>query len=472
MSISPAPTSTPASDSRFTPGAGTAKLLIKIFIGALTLRWCYALALYLTMGDAGLMGTDSGNYLDHTRSFVNEIANGSVHGWQWFGLDPFIMPLMTWLVALHLMIFGAFAPLTYVLSQGLLDSLTCLLVYGIASEFNRPCAVAAAGFAAVNPTQIVLSGFLYTDTPFLFFVAIILLASARWLRDPTWRWALLIGAGLTGAALFRVLIVAWAPPLLAFLLAVQIFKGLRRDHFFQLAAAAAVFGIFIGALAVRNAKEYDSWALSPQNGMHLNWWVVPLVKEARDGTPWARGMQEMLDRTRDRFGPQSLNPFVESQRYTQVAMEELKSIGIPAIAKAWLFGAALNMGSPALILSPPVASLPRTGFYGTIGATLTEKVTNFLFRSSNSTYALILLAGATGLAGLRVVQLWGLFVLLRTRGCNVALLLLLSGWCVFILFINGPVASPKYRLPMEPVLDILAGAGIAAIYRRKVRVTS
>jgi 4-amino-4-deoxy-L-arabinose transferase-like glycosyltransferase len=464
--------SVPARASVAPIGPGATSVLVKIFLVALAMRWGYALILYLSMGDAGLMSTDSSNYLEHSQAFVRDIFQGSVRGWHWLGLDPFMMPLMTWMVALHVVVFGTLAPLAYVLSQGLLDSITCLLVYGIASEFSRSCAGAAAGFAAVNPTQIVISGFVLTDTQFLFFVAVVLFAAARWMRNPSWRWALLMGGGLAGAAMFRILIVAWVPALLIFLLVVRWFKRLSFLHFFQLTAAAAIFGVAIGTLMLRNFHEYDTLALSPQNGMHLNWWVVPLVKEAQDGTPWARSMEEMLKRTRDRFGPQSVNPFVESQRYAQVAMDELKVIGMSAIAKAWIFGAAVNLGSPAIILSPPVATLPRTGFYGTTGATLTEKVWNFLFRSTNPTYALILIAGALGLACVRIIQLAGMFAILRRESRNIALVLLLAGWCGFILLVNGPVASPKYRLPMEPALDILAGAGIAAIYRRRTSARS
>jgi 4-amino-4-deoxy-L-arabinose transferase-like glycosyltransferase len=460
--ITNSPGKGPGSDER-----GIAKTIVGIFLVALALRCGYAFWLYLSFGNAGLMGTDSYNYLDHTRAFVVEISKGAVHGWRWLGLDPFIMPLMTWLVALHVMAFGALAPLTYVLCQGALDALTCVLIYGIALEFNPRFALPAAGFAVVNSTQIVLSGFVYTDTPFLFFVSIMLLACVRWMREPSWRWALVIGAGLAGAAMFRILIIAWVPALLIFMLVIRIFMGFSRVHLMQLIAAAAVFGIAIGTLTLRNIKEYNAFALSPQNGMHLNWWIVPLIKEARDGTPWARGMEEMLKRTRERFGPQSLNPFVESRRNTQVAMDELKTYGIAPIAKAWLFGAAINVGSPAVILSPPVATLPRVGFYETAGATLTEKVWNFLFRSSSATYALILATGVLVLACVRVVQLVGLFALLRRENRNIGVLLLLAGWCGFILLLNGPIGSPKYRLPMEPAFNILAGAGIVVIYRRK-----
>ena len=33
--------------------------------------------------------------------------------------------------------------------------------------------------------------------------------------------------------------------------------------------------------------------------------------------------------------------------------------------------------------------------------------------------------------------------------------------------VNGPVASPKYRLPMEPALAVLTGAGWLALSRRR-----
>jgi hypothetical protein len=64
------------------------------------------------------------------------------------------------------------------------------------------------------------------------------------------------------------------------------------------------------------------------------------------------------------------------------------------------------------------------------------------------------------------VQIVGFFTLLR-RGANVAGLLLLAGWIVYILALNGPVASPKYRLPIEPVLALLTGAGLVAFVRRR-----
>ncbi len=138
------------------------------------------------------------------------------------------------------------------------------------------------------------------------------------------------------------------------------------------------------------------------------------------------------------------------------------------MAKAWIFGAAINLGAPAIILSPPIAQLPRTGFYDTVGSTLLAKVGNFLFRSDNAFYAWALLLGIAGVAAVRAIQLCGFIGLLRGGG-RWPSMLLLAGWFVYVFAINGPIASPKYRLPVEPLLCVLTGAGFCLLrtWRKK-----
>jgi hypothetical protein len=54
-----------------------------------------------------------------------------------------------------------------------------------------------------------------------------------------------------------------------------------------------------------------------------------------------------------------------------------------------------------------------------------------------------------------------LVALIRTPGSAIPLLLF-GAWCGFILVLDGPIASPKYRLPMEAPLMVCAGAGLHA----------
>ncbi len=285
----------------------------KIFFAALAIRWAYALGIFATVGEAGLTGTEYSNshrYLAEAHSFAAAILTNAVHGWDWLGPSLVTMPLFTWLMTLHVLLFGASGPLAYVLTQGVLDAGTCLLVYGLAREMDARYAFPAAIAAVINPPQIILSGLVYTDTPFAFCVALFLFAAVRWLRGPTARWAIFIGLGLGAAALIRILVAPWAAVLLLFLLIAAAFgRRLSSRTITQLAGAAAIVGLCLAPVLGRNVAQYEAWAFTSQTGVHLARWVVPLVQEARNGTPWARGQAEMEARVRERFGPPAANPF-------------------------------------------------------------------------------------------------------------------------------------------------------------------
>jgi 4-amino-4-deoxy-L-arabinose transferase-like glycosyltransferase len=449
----------------------TRTTLLTIFATALGIRWAYAVVLYLFMGDAGLMGVDSIGYLDHAREFADVILAGKIEGWAWIGTTPVMMPLFTWLLTLHVILFGDNAGLSYVLMLGLFDAGTCLLIYAIAATLDRRFAIPSAIVGIFSPTQIVISGQVYPDSPFVFFVALMLFGALRWWQTPSWRYAMITAAGFAFAAWMRVLIVPFAPALVIFLLVATWFAGrLHWRHAIQLGALLLVLVACLAPISLSNAQRYGSWSLTSQGGQHLARWVVPLIWEVNEGKPWVEGYMEMERRAEQRPHPYYENHFEQSRRLTEAAMEELNRIGVGAVAKAWLFGAAINLGTPGIILSPPVALLPRAGFYATPGKNPFEKISNFLFRSDNVLYGWILLSGIAGLAAARLVQLGGFVVLLVHREWVPAMLF--AGWCTFILCVNGPVASPKYRLPMEPALTVLTGAGWVLLTRRRTRASS
>lgn len=437
-----------------------------LLLAALALRWGYALILYLTMGDEGLTGLDSLDYLRFARTFAADAANGNISGWQWLGVNLHMMPFFTWLLAACFAIAGAFGPLLYVLLQGAADTWTCFLVHRIAASFDNRFAIPAAIAAAINPTQIVMAGLVYSDTPFTACTAFSVLASLQWLQMPSTKNTILIGIGLGAAALFRVLIVPWGFVSIAFLALVVLTRGqFRPRHAAQLAGAAIILALCIAPIVLRNHVQYGALSLTPQGGMHLTRWIVPLVKEAKDGTPWDKTYALMEKRTEERFGPLTKNPFENSRRYVEIGNEAMRELGLLPAVKAWIYGAAINLAAPGLLLSPPVAQLPRTGFFSTPGGSMAEKIVNFVFRPGNALYAQLLLAGLAGVVLIRLIQFAGIAAFYRTG--HVAAVIFCAAWIAYVLVINGPVASPKYRLPIEPVLDVLTGAGIALIARRK-----
>jgi hypothetical protein len=238
--------------------------------------------------------------------------------------------------------------------------------------------------------------------------------------------------------------------------------GLRLRLVTQLATAAIIAALFVAPILLRNVTQYNAWAFTPQGGAHLAFWVVPLVKEAKDGTVWSEGAKQMQQRRDARFGAETGNPFEESRKLSTIGREALQELGLFPLVKAWTLGAALNLGTPAVVISPPVFQLPRTGFFATTGSSLIEKIFNFLFQSDNAAYAWILLIGLSGVCLIRLVQLFGLAALLQDRS-TWPILTVFVLWGCYVLAINGPIASPKYRLPIEPVLMVLTGAGLVAI---------
>jgi len=45
-----------------------------------------------------------------------------------------------------------------------------------------------------------------------------------------------------------------------------------------------------------------------------------------------------------------------------------------------------------------------------------------------------------------------------------------GGVLAYFLLLSGPVATPKYRLPMEPVLIVLAAIPLAWVAQRRPRI--
>jgi 4-amino-4-deoxy-L-arabinose transferase-like glycosyltransferase len=443
--------------------------VLRVFLAALAVRWIYALLLYTYMGDDGLRGSDSFTYVGQARIFADAIRSGTIHGWQWLGDAPFTMPLYQWLTAVPFLFFGSAGAIAYILMQGAFDSGTCVLVYGIAGSLDRRLALPSAIVAILNPTQIVMSGLIYTDTPFTFFVALSFLYSICWVSAPTWRNAILLGCALGCAALIRILIAPWAFCAMGLLVAFALWQQKSFRQCSNLAIAAAILCLTLGTIAVRNLNEYGAFALTSQGGDYLALWIVPLANEVQDRTPFATSVEDMIGRTTRRFGPPSSNPFEQSRRYQQIGSEALRDeIRLTSLAASWASGIFINLASPAHLLSPPVSQLPRTGFYGTPGESFIEKVFNYAFKSGNATYSWLLILGSLGLAIVRAVQLLGAWALAGQRRFWPRIMFG-SSWIAFLLLLTGPIASPKYRLPLEPLLNIMTGAGILSIQDSRKR---
>jgi hypothetical protein len=445
--------------------------MLRLFLFALTIRWSLAIVLFITMGNDGLLGADSRGFSKLISNYAESIRAGSIYSLDWMGPNISLLPVPSWLWTVNALLFDNYFILTSVLCQSILDSASCIFIYSIASSINPRYALPAGIAAAVNPTQIVMSNLFYTDTIFLFFVVLTLYSAIRFTLVPAWRPAILLGLGVGGATLSRVLIVPWAGCLFLYLATLLIIQHrFLSSNFFKLGTAILIAGICTGTIVVRNYIDSGIRTLTPQTASHAAFWIAPLVMQANDGTSWERGGEMVRRRIEETYGPDSNNQAENLRRQSQVAGEILRELGIAAVAKAWLYGIAINIGAPAVTIAPPLERLPRTGFYSTPGNSLPEKIFNYLFYSENKLYAWLIQISIIGLLVSRFVQAIGMITLTRDHRFS-QIIMLLASWLVYILLVNGPIASPKYRLPIEPVLMILTAAGYCT-WRDKFRDTA
>jgi 4-amino-4-deoxy-L-arabinose transferase-like glycosyltransferase len=434
-----------------------------VLLLAFAVRAVYAVAMWLIAGDEGLQSPDSAGYIRSAEEFVAGLAAGTIGGWDLLGLEIDRMPIPAWLMALCRWVFGDGHVLGYVLVQGAVDAATCLIVARIAGGIRRDLFWPAAICAILNPTMVVVAGIYLTDTVFLLFCALMFLGVWRWVEAGTWRNVLLIGVALGLATLSRTFTFAFIPVLaLAMVVAGLIARRPLPRSLLQGALAAVVALTCVSPILVRNYTGYAALSMTPQSGIHMLAWQVSLVREAADGTPFAESaaeLQQRFDATHPDLDRE--NPFTVSGAMTAMALEELGRLGPGPIAEAWTIGAAINMASPAATVSPVVGALPRTGFYDTPGEDKLDKIYAFLFENENALYAWILALGVLGVAVLRLVQLRGAWRWLGAGGPARLYLAFAVLWMLFVLAVSGPVASPKYRLPVEPFLVIALAFGIA-----------
>jgi hypothetical protein len=380
------------------------------------------------------------------------------------------MPLYPLLLADIHKTFGD-VPRAVALLQAVIDAGTATLIAALGILVSPRVGFIAGILAALAPTLVVFSTQILTDTVFLFFFTAMLLAGAYLLVRPTKGLASL--AGLAGGLALATrpaiagLLAAAVP--LVFAAVIVNRRGVRPAL-----AAAMLFAIAaalpVAPIVLRNVVGYGSFALTSQAGDHLAYWIVPLVQERADGTPYQTTVDRMTARYRERLAEHGAsaetNPFRAAQLENEVAREEMAHLPLAAYAEAWLEGMVINLAAPALIADPRARALPKPSFYHTPGASLWEKARSYVLVDPGR-YQVILVIGLIATLPFLALEAVGFVMLARTLPWAAALA---GAVLAYFLLISGPVASAKYRLPMEPVLIVLAAIPVAWFVQRHKRM--
>jgi len=437
----------------------SARTAVLIFGLALIVRLVAVFIIYNLEGETAFLAPDSESFLTKALTFPGLAGL--------FGFDPSyapdrgVMPIPAWLMGVSAKLMADAPVLGYILLQSLIDSLTCVAIACLAGRVLPSWGWLAGVLAAFNPTQIAVSLLYLTDTGFLFFATLLLFAGLRYIRHPGWGLAMVLGVLLGLAGLSRAAILPVAPVFLTLVFLLCRNTSLSK-RFAEMSVIVSMFCLVLSPAVIRNAVQYDSYVVTSQGGDHLLFWVVPLVRNFDTGIPLEETKAEalrLLDERKELAfgGEKDLTGFQSQIIAEQLGWEMLWRDGLIPVLKAWSAGAALNILAPASTDFPVLRDISHSSFYETTGDNFLGKVFNFLTLEDNRSYVLVMGLSFLGVAG---------FVLLAGVGVVVAFhrlpaeTVILCVWVCCILALNGPIASPKYRLPIEPVWMVLAAAGL------------
>lgn len=369
-----------------------------------------------------------------------------------------------WLAAFRAVFGEALVPV--LVGQAILDALTCALIALIAAHVAPTLLLPVGLLAAAWPNLIIQSAQLLTDSLFLHFCCLGLLAFMRLWDRGGLPMAAALGCAIGVGTLSRT-VAQFLLPFLPFLAGAAVWR-VRRSG--QAALAAVLITAIAAALPIaplvwRNVTQFGSTALTSQGGGHLLGWVAPAVLQAAaPGRSRAEAQMALKSATppaADASGGRP-NPFGESEILSRRAGAAILAAGPAAIATAWMQGMTINIVAPALLVDPRVMALPHPSFMEATQGGLLTRLTDFV-RIASPSYTLALGLGLVGSVVACLLQLYGLWIFARR---HLLLALFSAGWVAYFLLVNGPVASPKYRLPMEPCLLLWTGMALLDIWNR------
>lgn len=413
------------------------------------------------------------------------IING--HGFTWdaeppYHPNPLRPPVWPYLIAFFAKTFGTYwAVLAFEL---ILGSLIPVLAFYVASRlFGRRVGKWTALVMCFEPYLVLFSFILYTETSFIFFFLLSMLAFLRYVDRPTLRAAVWCGVFMGLATLIKPTI-QFLPALLPIGLAIMWRKQIRaesrtvrKDYLKHLLAFLLVFGVIMAPWLYRNKAEFGVWGISAQPAFNLYVYLVPTVLSIDNHTDF----KTELDR---HLGPQGISAneitLANSDEYKAkaypVLLEHklaLVKSGLTTLVAFFTHDGMLTVLGYSGIPVPPLA--PGTSALSLLAhpAALASAVARYA--ASPAIVILIMRLFWVALTGFFIFGVWRFFKGLGRRpDAAFARVVAAAALCVILYFaattaINGAGVNARFRMPVDAFIIGFALYGLFSLKRDNTR---
>lgn len=345
------------------------------------------------------------------------------------------------------------------LGQSLLLAFVPIFTYFLANRFfGRTVGLAAGFLTAIDPVRLFNSSVLLSDGLFtlLFLASLGLFFKYVDSSDkPLW-YILIVGFILGYATLVRQ--VGLLLPLF-FLVYLFISRKVKFPSFKLVALLMGGFLIFVIPWSVRNKIVFDRWQLSPEGLRIVAYHHVTAFMEFKSGKPSQEFKKELDQKLADAgiweesFGGEKI--------YTEYIKKNIRFRDIPQYAFFYAVKTApffLNDGLRDLARSlgfSSTTSFPNITTF-ILNGNFAELI-KVLFRDLKNTGLLVL--GAGFMFFYLSLASYGVFVLFRNRNQNRLVAFFLALLILYFALASGPVSNFRLRLPVMPLILILAANG-------------
>lgn len=343
--------------------------------------------------------------------------------------------------------------------QSILDSLTCVIIFLCAGLLNRRYQLYTGLFAAFSPLMIIISSQILSDTIFLFTFTLSLYFLLKYKSSSESKKYIYLSGLLLGISTF----VRAATFPLIFLSLPIIFLTLiiNGNNYRKSFVSLCIFFIIaispISSRWIDNIVEYDTYSLTSQGGSHMAYWMVPGVLSVSKGIDRDSSVN-IVNLKIEELGGLTNEPFKDSEKRVNIAIDILKKESFYYISYAWLRSSIINIISSPILIDFRTRTLlhPSLAQEGSI----TKWIKTLISKNEYSPYLVVLLLSMIFSLFSVFTLVLGYFYFIRE---NLYISLISIIIIIYFCLITGPTISPKYCLPYLPVLIYLQGMSISKL---------
>ena len=366
-------------------------------------------------------------------------------------------------------VFG-YKPYIAIVIQLLLSSLTCAAVYKIGEALIKKGVGFVAGLLlALDFPTAVYANLLLTETLFTFLFLCTIYFILKFFKEGRRTYLICSGAFLGISALCRPIIQYFIILMvLAFVVVYRkdIKKGILNYFLYLLIFLAA-----ISPWAFRNYMTYGNFKLSTMGGYNLLFYNAAYLESyQKGGHDHLQITREEMVAEADRIFADSgiVSPFEKSKLYQEKALKII--FADPGLyAKIHLIGIAKIFAIPTFPLSERIFGVPLERTLATavgkgfltenFGKALRDFIRFFIQNWKALLYLPFLLLY---LLFLYLMAGYGLYQIIKKKDLVFTLFLFLL-IVIYYVFIVGPAGVARFRIPLMPYIDFIAGYGLFQI---------